>query len=71
VGENITYQKLGVQNLRKFKTFWLNWSATKFQTKLASPPLNSPQTKPIYKNINSSYGKIHELDFSGFYMEFI
>jgi hypothetical protein len=40
-----------------------------FQTKLASPFLNSTQTKPIYKNINSNYGKIGELDFSGFYLE--
>jgi hypothetical protein len=40
-----------------------------FQTKLASPFLNSTQTKPIYKNINSNYGKTGELDFSGFYLE--
>jgi hypothetical protein len=60
-----------VQNLGKFKTFWLNWSATKFETKLASPPPNSPQIKPIYKNLNSTFGKISELEFFWFYLEFI
>jgi hypothetical protein len=53
----------------KFKTFWVNWSAIKFGNKLASPPQNSPQTKPSYKNINSNYGKICELDVSRFYLE--
>jgi hypothetical protein len=27
----VTYQKLGVKNLRKFKTFCLTWSATNFK----------------------------------------
>jgi hypothetical protein len=66
VGENVTYQDLGVQNLRKFKTFWLNWSATNFETKPASPPLNSPPIKPIYKNIYSNYGKYVSWSFSEF-----
>jgi hypothetical protein len=38
VGENVTYQELGVQNLRKFKTFCLIWSATNFQPKLLALP---------------------------------
>jgi hypothetical protein len=37
-----------------------------FSSQIASPLLNSPPVWPIYKNIYSNYGKICELDFTGF-----
>jgi hypothetical protein len=65
----VTYQDLGVQNLQNFKNYLVELECYQFSTQIASPTLNSPQIKPIYKNINSTYGKICELDFTGFYLE--
>jgi hypothetical protein len=36
--EDVTYQKIGVQNLQKFKTFWLNWVLSNFKTNLLALP---------------------------------
>jgi hypothetical protein len=38
VTEDVTYQKLGVKHLRKFRTFCLIWSAANFQPKLLALP---------------------------------
>jgi hypothetical protein len=42
-----------------------------FPNQIASPPLKFSTFLPIYKNIKSNYGKICELDFSGFNWKFI
>jgi hypothetical protein len=71
LSQTVTYQKLGVQILRKFKTFLFDLECYQFSTQIASPSLSSPPIKPIYKNINSNYGKTGELEFFWFYLDFI
>jgi hypothetical protein len=57
VGENVTNQKIRCENLQKFKTFLFGIGCYQFSNQTASPFLILPLKQPIYKNINSNYGK--------------